>query len=44
MELVFTGYNLKKSIGLRKPPAVILRELDDDFEEDKDIITDKVGS
>ena len=30
VELVFCGNTLKKSIGLRRPPSDLLRELDDD--------------
>ena len=34
VELVFYDKRLKKSIGLRKPPSDLLRELDDELEED----------
>ena len=33
VELVFFGKRLKKSIGLRKPPSDLLRELDDELDE-----------
>ncbi|MEW6673985.1 MAG: hypothetical protein AB1427_20015 [Thermodesulfobacteriota bacterium] len=33
VELVFFDKRLKKSIGLRKPPSDILRELDDELDE-----------
>ena len=36
VELVFFGKRLKKSIGLRKPPSDLLRELDDELDEKKD--------
>lgn len=32
VELVFYDNRLKKSIGLRKPPFDLLRELDNEFE------------
>lgn len=31
VELVFYDRSLKKSIGIRKPPSDLLRELDDEF-------------
>ena len=33
VELVFYDKSLKKSIGLRKPPCDLLRELDDELDE-----------
>ena len=33
VELVFYDKRLKKSIGLRKPPSDLLRELDDALDE-----------
>lgn len=33
VELVFYDKRLKKSIGLRKPPSDLLRELDDESDE-----------
>jgi hypothetical protein len=33
VELVFYDKGLKKSIGLRKPPSDLLRELDDDSDD-----------
>ena len=36
VELVFFGNRLKKSIGLRKPPSDLLRELDDEPYDRKD--------
>lgn len=33
VELVFFGKRLKKSIGLRKPPSDLLRELDDELDD-----------
>ena len=36
VELVFFGKRLKKSIGLRKPPSDLLRELDDELDEKDD--------
>jgi hypothetical protein len=35
IEVVFYGKRIKKSIGLRKPPSDILRELDDELDENK---------
>jgi len=35
VELVFFGKRLKKSIGLRKPPSDLLRELDDELDDKK---------
>lgn len=35
VELVFYDKKLKKSIGLRKPPSDILRELDDELDKKK---------
>jgi hypothetical protein len=36
VELVFFAKRLKKSIGLRKPPSDLLRELDDELDNKKD--------
>ena len=36
VELVFFGKRLKKSIGLRKPPSDLLRELDDELDDKKE--------
>ena len=35
VELVLFGKRLKKSIGLRRPPSDLLRELDDELDEKK---------
>jgi len=35
IEVVFYGKRIKKSIGLRKPPSDILRELDGELGENK---------
>jgi hypothetical protein len=35
IEVVFYGKRIKKSIGLRKPPSDILRELDCELGENK---------
>ena len=35
IEVVFYGKRIKKSIGLRKPPSDILRELDGELGEKK---------
>jgi hypothetical protein len=38
VELVFYDKRLKKSVGLRKSPSDLLRDLDDDSDEERDRI------
>lgn len=35
VELVFDGYKLKKSIGQRKPTSDLLRELNDEVDDEE---------